>query len=1018
MALQKQPININFVQGLDTKSDPKQVQIGKFLSLQNSIFTQAGELTKRNGFAALPALPDTSTTFLTTFNGNLTAIGNKIMAYMSASKTWVSKGSFQPVSLSAKPLSRSVFNQPQCDAVIATNGFVCTVWTEVGGGVTTYKYNVQDSVTNQFIVGNTVIPITSGTLSGSPRVFLLGGYFIIVFTVTITGTKHLQYVSVSASNPTMVSAATDIASNYIDATTLSWDGVVYENQLFIAYNTTAGGQQVEITYLNTNFILASPVSFAGSKATVMSMCVDSSTPSAPVIYAAFFDSTGATANAVAVNTSLHVLMTATQFSTVTVMNSLTCTAQNGVLQIVYTIVNAYTYDSGVPTYFLDKVAITLPATVTTGTVGATTTFIRSVGLASKASLYNGVMYMLATYSSVNQPVYLLIDLNANIIARFAYQNGGGYLLTGLPQSQFIGAVFYSAYLFKDLIRGTNKAQGDSNPAAVYTQTGVNLIGLTFTSSTLSISELGSNLNISGGFMYAYDGNLLTEENFHVYPDNIELTVQSTGGFMTVQDYFYQVIYQWTDAQGNFIYSAPSIPVKAASGSFSGSTNQVTLKIPTIRLTTKPDVKMVVYRWSTANEEYFQVTSLTNPLQNDKTVDFVTYIDTLADSSIIGNSQIYTTGGVLENIAPSACTAVTIFDTRLWFIEAEDQNSVGYTKQVIEGVPVEWNDGLTKYIAPNAGAANSTGPVRCLFPLDDKLILFKKDALYYINGSGPDNTGANSQYSEPIFITSTVGSVNQNSIVLTPGGLLFQSDKGIWRLGRDMSTSYIGAAVEAFNNYSVNSAVAVPGTNQVRFTLTGGVTLMYDYFFNEWGTFIGVGAVSSTIYSDLHTYVSPLGRVAQETPGTYSDSGNPVLMSFTTGWIKLAGLQGYQRFYFFYLLGQYFSPHKLNMSMAYDYSEAPSQMVTISPTNFSGTYGDSSPYGQESPYGGPGDLEQWRIFPTTQRCQAFQISMQEIFDPTLGQPPGQGLSLSGLSMIAGFKKSYFPASSSQSKGGPQ
>jgi hypothetical protein len=42
MALVKQPLAINFAQGLDTKTDPKQVQPGKFLALQNTIFTKGG----------------------------------------------------------------------------------------------------------------------------------------------------------------------------------------------------------------------------------------------------------------------------------------------------------------------------------------------------------------------------------------------------------------------------------------------------------------------------------------------------------------------------------------------------------------------------------------------------------------------------------------------------------------------------------------------------------------------------------------------------------------------------------------------------------------------------------------------------------------------------------------------------------------------------------------------------------------------------------------------------------------
>src|SRR5271167_1513933 len=89
MALQKQPISINFAQGLETKTDPNQVPVGKFLALNNSVFTKGGALTKRNGYGTLPSLPDATSTNLTTFNGNLTAIGTKVEAFSAGSQTWV-----------------------------------------------------------------------------------------------------------------------------------------------------------------------------------------------------------------------------------------------------------------------------------------------------------------------------------------------------------------------------------------------------------------------------------------------------------------------------------------------------------------------------------------------------------------------------------------------------------------------------------------------------------------------------------------------------------------------------------------------------------------------------------------------------------------------------------------------------------------------------------------------------------------------------------------------------------------
>lgn len=1025
----KQSIPIPFRMGLDTKTDPKQIQLGKFLSLRNSVFTETGLFKKRNGYGALSALPDSSSTYLTTFGGNLTAIGNKLEAYSSGNNSWVNKGTFQPISLSATPVVRSALNQIQCDSVIASNGLVCTAYTEKTGSTSTYKYVIQDSVTGQNIISPTAIPVTSGAVSGSPRVFLLGGYFVVVFTNTITATAHLQYIAISVNSPSTVTTNTDIAV-YNASSTVSWDGVVVGQNLYLAYNTAAGGQQIAITYLSTSLVIPVAQSFAGSIATIMSVCADVSNASAPIIYASFYDSGGSTGYVVAVDQNLNKVMTATQIISSGSVANITATAQSGVVTVAYEVNNNYAYDSGAASNYLNKVAVTKPATVTTGTVGSTTTFVRSVGLASKGFLLSSSMYMLVAYDGKTtsvaafQPTYFLVNLSGNVIAKLAYQNGGGYLILGLPQAQVIGSTVSIPYLFKDLIQSVNKAQGEANAVGIYSQTGVNLSFMTYGDDTLSTSELGLDLNLSGGFLYSYDGNTLNEQNFHLYPDmdtdvdgsgtSKALAVSHSGGNMTTQDYFYQVIYQWTDASGNIFNSAPSIPVPAKAASFSGSSNSVVVSIPTARLTYKSGIKLVVYRWSTAQQNYYQVTSISSPTLNVTTQDVVTFTDTQADSAILGNSLIYTTGGVIENTGSPACTALTIFDTRLWAIDAEDENVLGYSKQVIQGVPVEMSDLFQLYVAPNAGTNTSVGKLKCIFPMDDKLILFlhsqsSGEAMYYINGTGPDNTGANSQYSQPIFITSTVSCINQNSIVLSPMGVMFQAadDKGIWLLGRGLDTKYIGADVEEFNSYVVSSAVNVPGTTQIRFTLSNGVILMYDYYFNEWGTFYGASAISSTLYQNLHTLINSQGHIGQETPGVYLDFGNPVLMQFTTGWINLAGVQGYQRAYWYYYLGEYISPHFINVGIAFDYQPTPLQVLKITPSNGFNYFGGTSPFGGDNPFGGSIRNEQEKVHFKRQKCQAFQISMQEIYDPSVGVPAGAGFTLSGLNLVAKIKRGTRP-----------
>lgn len=1101
----KQAIDISFAKGLDTKTDPKRVQIGNFKRLENSIFDRGGQLQKRNGYKQLASLPDTSSTYLTTFKDNLTAIGTSIYAYDAPNSKWISKGTIQPLSLSTTPLVRNNFNQTAVDCAVASNGLVCVAYLEFNGTATINKYAVYDSETSQNITAPTAIPVTSGTVSGGMRVFILGNSFVIVFTNTITAVNHLQYVTVDINNPNAVGTNTDIASSYVPATTLSWDGYVVNNALFIGYDTTSGGQSVKVTKLTSTFNLQTPVTFVGSIATMMSITADITMPSNPFIYVSFYDLPSTKGFTAVIDQNLNVIQNPVlTIPSGTILN-ITSAAQNGTCKLFYEVNNAYSYDAAIPTHFINSVSITPLATtfrsvflaaaptitassavgltngmylvdnttpnnitagttftivgsvltlsaptvgpsagspgdsMSTGTLSSVTTIIRSVGLASKAFIIDGTIYFLSAFQSAYQPSYFLINGSRSlssspvISAKLAYENGGGYLTTGLPGVSIFGNSAEIPYRFKDLIAAVNKdtaPPSGTQTAGVYSQTGINLANFTFGTQGLDSAEIGNDLHLTGGFLWMYDGQIPVEHNFFLFPD-VDATVTTNiaswaavggnivaqpDGVTNINAYWYQFVYEWTDNQGNAFRSAPSVPVPVTTtGAL--STGAITLHIPTLRLTYKINtpVKITIYRWSVAQQIYYQVTSITQPLLNSTIVDQVQYVDTLADATILGNSILYTTGGVVEDTNAPASNIITLFDTRLWLVNAEDPNLLWFSKQVIEATPVEMSDLFTIFIAPTTGAEFSTGPITALAPMDDKLCIFKANAIYYINGTGPDNTGANNQYSQPIFITSTVGSTNQLSIVFIPQGLLFESNKGIWLLDRNLNTSYIGAPVQEFTlNAKVKSAQNIPATNQVRFILDSGITLMYDYFYGQWGTFSGVPAISSCIFEQLHSFINNLGQVYQENPGAYLDGSNPVLMSFITGPIRLGELQNFQRTYFYYLLGTYISPHKLYITNYYDYNDNPSDSRLISPTNPTPAYGDVSPYGQESPYGGPGSLENWRVF-AQRRCMALAIGLEEIYDPSFGVKAGAGLTLSGISVVCGFKSPFKTIAAANSAG---
>lgn len=1015
MALQKQPIPINFSRGLDKKTDPFQVQVGNFLSLTNSVFTTTGRLTKRNGYDnSVLDLPNTDQTTLTTLNDNLIATGSNLYAYSDIAKNWINKGQVQPVRLNVESLIRNSDAQVSPDSATTSNGLTVLVYKDSNGQS---YYQISDANTGEQIVSRQ--QLSPGAVSG--RTFILGIYFIVTFIATIAGTPHLQFIAIPVNNVTNPSPITDYSSN-VNSINSGYDGVVFNNTLYLSWESV--GSVVNTGVLTSGLVIGSATPTPASDADLMSVVAD---PVNNRIYISFWDSGSMNGYSASFDISMTPIMSKTQIIAATMISEITSTAQNGLLNVFYENVNVYAFPGGAESDYVSSVIVTPPATVGPGTVSAPVVVLRSVGLASKSFLLNNIIYMLVVYGDTtqspstndsNESTYFLIDSTGAIIMRLAATNAGGYEASQVLASVTnVSGTLYVSYLITDFLTTVNK--GTNLPAgtpvnAIYTQTGVNLAVFNITNSNQQSSEIADALHLTGGQLWEYDGVKPVEHGFHVYPENI-VAVITAGGTLTNQQYFYSFTYEWTDNQGMLHRSAPSIPVPFNPAA---TLKAATIYVPTLRLTDKisPNpVRIVGYRWSTAQQIYYQFTSVTTPVLNDTTIDYVTIVDTASDASILGNAILYTTGGVLENIAAPPSVDSALFNNRLWLIDAEDPNLLWFSKQVIENVPVEMSDLLTLFVAPTTGSQGSTGPMRCISAMDDKLIIFKDNAIYYVNGIGPDNTGANSGYSDAIFITATVGSNNPNSVVLIPNGIMFQSDKGIWLLGRDLSTRYIGAPVESFNAAVVMSAEAIPGTNEVRFILNNNQTLMYDYYFDQWATHTNIKAISATLYQGRHTYLNSLAKVFQEAPGTYIDGSVPVLMSFTTSWINLAGLQGFERFYFGFLLGTYFSPFKLNVGLAYDYNPSYTHNIVVTPDNFANNWGEEALWGSGGPWGGPGNIFRARLFPNKQKCESFQLTVQEVYDSTLGVEPGQGLSLSGLNLIAGMKRGFRTQRASKSFG---
>ncbi len=1019
MALGKATTTFMFGKGTALKDDPLLIPMGKFQSLQNCVFDTLAQLKKRNGNGLLTSTIG-SLSYLTTFEKNLIGLGSSIQSYSSPINTFIYKGVCPRVQVSTIPISNVLFGQSYSDLAISNNGLMCQVAQNTFGGgfvVPTYTWTILDQATGQIIAGPNQIISSGGTQRLPPKVFAVGSQFVVLYDgqtpQSVGSSCWFQYVTIPTSSPFTTSAAVMISSNAYTMNAGWFDGAVASTSgLFLSWAGVGPGisQGVYSTLVNPVTKTQSPIRLqqpAALRTFQVNVAPDYTTVPytmwTGVIFGAGIPNTGigtvylsmtpqgsqTSSSIIYVDGSGSVAISSSSFN----IKNLAMTAQNGSMTAYVEVANSYGYNDSIKTNLIYTQE--LANTGTGSAVYNTKVIARGLGLASKGFIVNSSSYVLGQWLSPFQSTYFLINSSGQVQSKLAYgnANNASYYTQGLPNVSVIGSSAYMPYLVQETVQpvGTGTNVG-SQSLGIYGSLGVNVVGFNFSSPIAKPKEIGQNLILGGGFLGAYDGQQFTENNFFLFPDSVQIVSGSNSGALSAQTYFYQAIYQWSDNKGNIFRSAPSIPV-SITNSTGSSFNAV--YVPTLRTSYKnypyyggfnAPIQIKLFRWSQAQPIYYSTANFVQDATVSST-DYTVFLDGRADSGLIGGEILYTNGGVVEDVNGPATKAMTTFDSRLWLIDGEDQNLLWFSKQVIESTPVEMSDLFTFYVAPNVGSEGPTGVMNCLAPMDDKLIIFKDSALYYINGRGPDNTGAQNQYSDPIFITSAVGCNNQNSIVLIPNGLMFQSTKGIWILGRDLSTQYIGKDVESLVNTNVVlSAITIPNTNQVRFTLNTGITLLYDYFVGEWASFVGMPGISSTLYKGLHTYVNSSSTAYQETPNVFSDGPNPVLMSFTTGWIGLSGLQGYQRAYSAYLLGTYYTPHNFTMGIGYDYNTQIKQLITVNPTN---TTGSGS------------IVEQWRLNFTQQSCESFQLTFNEV----ASQSAGQGLTISGLDFVYGQIKGY-------------
>lgn len=997
MALREIETHVRFAGGVETKSDPKSVPATKLLALENGVFGRAISIKKRNGYEEATTFPEAK---------RLGARGDELLAFTGNRCFSKRSGSDQTSDVGAvfsaipreRPLVRTGTQQLQPDHA-TVNGVTVSAWMDSRGGV---WWSVLDAVSGRVFRQ----PEQADANGISPRCVAVGGNLHVYYA--LDSVSRIMALVINPDDPTAAIVPTVLVDD-LNSTNPVYDAVESTRSgtpaviawaedsttnLRLGYVTGAGNLGSPLNG-NPSVVTVPATMSALSPIAVTYRNVDGG--NADMLAVAWLSGTsGMAATAIGGNAStgdpIDILATDTLVTVVAcrrIAIAIAADADDPDDAMLWTAWEEFSLE---PT---EKFVRVNSMEWLSGSIG-TEYQLRSVGLASSAWAIGTDAFVMLIHDSTYFNTYVSVALSAEGVPVGRHAPGLG-ASPGVPPERHLSSAHVDGSTVS--ISASVRDRLISENANLFRETGVKLITMDFDSdSSHQTVVLGRGLYLGGACLMHYDGRIWTEQGFHVGPELIIATPANGSGTMTSNTtYLYRAWYEWTDAQGEVHRGPVSIGTLVTMGA---SDDEVSLQLPTLRLTRKPNVRIMVARSLAAltgdTERLFRVTSLdpndaADPangyIENDTTVDFVTFVDRMPDATLRQQDEIYTDGGILSN-DPAPCGAlIARAKSRLIVNDPSDGSLVRVSQIIEDGYGVELPPDIVIRCDPQGG------DITALSVMDDRVIVFKRDAIFTFNGDGPLPNGdtATSGFSQPMRMVLDIGCTEPASVVEIPDGLMFKSAKGIQLLaGTSLvrqqheafgSTQYIGSPVEAYNGQTVRRAMTMPDRTQVAFLTDDGLTLLYDYLFSQWSTFTNHEGLDSVVVEGAYHYLRNDGRLFKETIGAYSDAGQRITLRFETAPFHFQEqLHGFVKFFELFVLGTWISPHQLGIQYRTDYNDqwigqvwldatgdssssgwiTGTGAATIGVEPITGTgYGDGA-FGDGAYGGTPLGLYQWRL----------------------------------------------------------
>jgi hypothetical protein len=1044
---------VPFKGGLDTKSDLKMTPVGKLQILENGIFTEDGKIKKRWGYGSFAPVDDSDASItdaraLSSWGNNPLLLADRNLYAKSDLLTkWVQQDRITLMNTSDVVVPEVDGEQIRQDSI--SNGNITVYVWEAGGGV--IRATVTDYSTGFVYVHDTQV----ATGSNYPRCVVSEGVCIIVYVtsgqliVTKPVRDHDIAGSLAAAATTLFDnveiddifdAVSDFASGTAYVSTITNDGGEPAIELIEVAQIDGDGVGID-TY--TEALSVYSVTSADMEVMAMTFSPDPGLTSdgEPVgerLAVSALSNTGTTGFIVwlAVKPLAKVSGKAISPSTTgTVINSMAIAfaglnghgagAQDG----------SYTYilselDGGSTTEWNDYVLIDQ---VSSGTALGNLDKVNHANLGSRcaqvATDYRDRPMVAMTYPSPGlQTCYFLYDLDlassrkAKPITRFMYGEaednrvlGGGVRPEQLPGIWTVdGSTWEMSGLRK---RRLSKKADTLNPDAqdFYTFSNAEVAHHKFSmydAASVESAQMGDTTYINSGVLYAFDGLRVTEAAFLLFPEMqvVKPLSPSTGpiqdngaagNLQANQTYSYRVYYERKMANGEVIRSL----ALTYTHTMGGSNEKVDLTIPYLSHTHdrngEDNIRIAIYRTEANQTQFFHlvtnedVTDLSGDnkyIKNDPTTNELTFTDNLADSVIVLNKVDEQSNGVMATIAPRPGTVIGEAANRLWLAGGEGDKGAIYPSLLRDpGTPLHFADELQFNVEEEGGEITALGAI------DSVLMVFKERRVYAVSGAGVANTALGQGFNIQ-RVTSDVGCTSSGSVVETPQGLMFQSAKGIYIIDRSFDTKYIGWPVEVSNDLVVVSAEVIPDTNTVIFLTSSGYSIVYDYFYDQWGHLTNHNGLDASVAGDEYHYLRSDGTLFTRDTEAYLDDGQWYSLRLRTAPIRLDSVQDYLRVHRVNILGDYLSSHQLQMKVFNNRDLAPLETRIWTPSVETELWGSDQSvlWGADlgETWGGAPGTNDYQVQHKFKRQKVQTVSL-EFKDLQTSGAPGQSYELSEL-----------------------